>query len=86
MPVVTCVSPCPQSNETSARPIESNRTDRCAIVMSDSTQEIAFIRSAGMKGAASVRAPRVPRSIGGSEKNGSLANSAFVETASKARR
>ena len=84
IPVVTCIIPCPQSNETNPSPIESNRTDRCAMVMSDSTQEIAFSRTVGMKAVSVRRVARVPVSMGGSAKNGSLPNRVLVETASNA--
>jgi hypothetical protein len=65
MPLVTCMMPCPQSNETRAGPMPSKGTEESAWVMTLSIQAVA-LRSTGGTGAFDVvREPRTPCSMAG---------------------
>ena len=87
MPVVTCMMPWPQSNDTSVSPDDWYVTEGVAIVIPDSTQARARSSVAGIRRADAVlRFVRVPVSIAGSPKNGSPGNNASTETASMALR
>ena len=70
MPVVICMTPWPQSNETQASPTASNGTPAGAIVRCDSSHAIARSSAAGTcrRPDAAARAPRTPASMSGRPK------------------